>query len=101
VEVDDLPGIAHPVQHDGAPVDHVRAIVQMERSDGDVSKALDVEVVRLQVHVRRLRPVSTNLREDLLKIVLNLGATVRTTGYPARVKYRSIVGEEAAELVPI
>jgi len=101
VEVDDLPGIAHPVQHDGAPVDHTRAIVQMERSDGDVSKALDVEVVRLQVHVRRLRPVSANLREDLLEIGLNLDATVRTTGYPARVKYRSIVAEEAAELVPI
>src|SRR5450755_4978484 len=101
MQVNDLPVVSHSVQHDSAPVQHPRTIIQMECSDGYVSEPLDVQIVRLQVHEWGLFSIATNLRENLLKISLEFGAPMRTTGSPARVEHRSIVRKETAESLPI
>jgi hypothetical protein len=101
MDVDNFPAVADPVQDDGAPVQQARAILQMERCDDDVSKALDVKILGLQVHVRGLFSTSTNLRENLLEISLKFGAPVRTTRETARIEHRSIVRKRVPKLLPV
>ena len=72
----------------------------MKCRDRDVSIALNMEVARLQVHIRWLRPARANLFKHLAEIGFKFWTAVRPLRKAARVEHRGIVVEKPAKPVP-
>jgi len=101
MQVHNLPGIVGLIENDRSSVQKSGSVIQMEGSDGNISKRLNPHVFRLDIHVWRFRFVTTNLIEDDLESLLELGAAVGALGERARIKHGGIIRERQAEGLPV
>jgi len=99
--MNDLPLASPLLQHDSAPIEKSWTIIEMEGCNGDGAGDLDMQVARLDVHVRTLRSSGTNTFENLPKTFFEFRATISTEGKFARVEDRGIVRERPAEAIPV
>lgn len=99
--MDNLPARSLLLQHDGAPIEEPGAVIRVECGDGDISGDLQFKISCLNVHVRSLSPTRANAIEYLLKVSLNIFATIGAVWKLARVKHGRVIRKEGSETVPV
>lgn len=99
--MDDLPAGRLPLQDNRPAVHEAGAIVEMERGDGNVSGDLNVEIPRLDVHVRSLGSASANPIEYFLKGSFKFLASGSAMWELAGIEDGGVVGKKKSKALPI
>ena len=101
MQVHNFPAVVGLIENDRSPVHESCPVIQMECSDGYISKHLDPHVFWLDIHVWGLFFVAANLIEDDLECLLELGAPIGALGERAGIEHRRIIGKRQAEGLPV
>ena len=101
MQVNNFPPGIGLIENDRSSVQESGPVIQMECSDGYISKRLNPHVFRLDIHIWRFCFVATNLIEDDLERLLELGTAVGALGERAGIEHRGIIRERHAEGLPV